>query len=237
MFGRVEALAEHLVHGHQEQHLEHRRQAARRRVDAPVLVELHLLFGDLGAVALVLDLDRLELRLEHLHPALGHDLRPEHGHQQQPDDDRQRDDRDADVAEQVVEERQAHEQDLEHGRERPREEAEGVGPFGCAGHRLGCGVMPGVGAGVGVWPGARLWGAGGRGRGRRRRVGAGRPALADGAARRRRWERPTDAAGVPGAGAPWGPRAALVAGGADGAAVAAWAPVTRRGRGRGARRR
>ena len=48
------------------------------------------------------------------------------GHQQQPDDDGQRDDRDADVVEQVVEERQAHEQDLEHRRERPREEAEGV---------------------------------------------------------------------------------------------------------------
>ena len=77
--GCGEALAEDLVHREQQEHLEHGRQAARGRVHAALLVELHLLFRDLGAVALVLGLDRLASRAGHLHPPLGHDLRRNRG--------------------------------------------------------------------------------------------------------------------------------------------------------------
>ena len=52
------------------------------------------------------------------------------GHQQQADEDRDQDDRDADVADQVVEQRQRHEDDLEDRREDPGEDAERVAALG-----------------------------------------------------------------------------------------------------------
>ena len=190
--GAFRPLAEDLVHRQQQDHLQHRRQAARGGVDAAVLVELHLLLGDLGPVALVLGLDGLQLRLQHLHAPLGHDLRPEDRDHQHADDDRQQDDGDADVAGDAVQERQADEDDLEDRGECPRQQAQRVGAVRLRRTQVGIGRGGGVGVRRGVRVGRRpgcAWVLGRRGawheRGRRRGVGrrrAGGASVATGAA-------------------------------------------------------
>ena len=123
-----EAVADHRVHRDEEEHREQGGQAAAGRVDAALLVELLGRRLLLHAVALVLALDLLDLRLEHLRPLRGDHLLPRERRHQQLDDDRQQDDRDGDVAaHQRVQQHQRDEQDLEDRREGPGQEVHGVG--------------------------------------------------------------------------------------------------------------
>ena len=96
----------------EDRELREERQARRGRVDVVLLVELHQLFVQLRAVALVLLLDRLHLRrvrLERLHRM---DLPDRERHEDDPREDGQRDDRprprQADRAVEEVEDRLHH---------------------------------------------------------------------------------------------------------------------------------
>ena len=77
-------------------------------------------------IALVPFSELLELRLEELHASLGDKLLPVEGHQENPDDDRQQDDRDADVAGHLVEACEQDEQRLEERREDERQEGDRI---------------------------------------------------------------------------------------------------------------
>ena len=148
-----QAVADDRVHRDEQHELEHEGQAARRRVDASILVQRHRGFADLRAIALVATLQLLDLRLQELHPALRHRLAAEQRDHRRPDDQRQDDDRDRDVAGERVEERQHDEQDLEHRREEPRGQADRVRARagGDQGRRAGdwvCRLAPGDVPGV-----------------------------------------------------------------------------------------
>ena len=95
----VRGADQRLVEGEQERQLQHHRQAAGGRVDAMLAVERLRLLGDLGAVALVLAVHLADEGRHPLHLLLRPDLPHEEGSQQGPDDDREDDDRQREVAE------------------------------------------------------------------------------------------------------------------------------------------
>ena len=94
------------VHREQEGQGEEHRQAASERVHSGLLVQLHLLFLLLLAVVLVFLLKLLQLRLERLHVLHALDLFDPQGEQEEPDRERQENDRDAVVRDDVVDPRQ-----------------------------------------------------------------------------------------------------------------------------------
>lgn len=76
---------QHVVQGEEERGLRQDRKARGERVGARLLVQLHHLFGLTLLVVLVALLDRLHLRLEHLHVAGRLDLLHEERDQADPD--------------------------------------------------------------------------------------------------------------------------------------------------------
>ena len=100
----------------EDRHLHQERQTTRERVDLVLLVELHHLFVELGAVVLVLRLELLDLRLRPLHG--DHRLRLLRGEreQHQHHHDGEQDDRDPEVRDDPVEERE----------DRPEEVVDGI---------------------------------------------------------------------------------------------------------------
>ncbi len=109
-------LAHHPEQREEHRHLDQEGKTTRQRVDLVLLVELHHLFVELGAVVLVLRLELLDLRLRplHRHHRLGLLGREREHHQHH--EDREQDDRDPEVRDDAVEERQ----------DRPEEVVDGV---------------------------------------------------------------------------------------------------------------
>ena len=128
-----------------------RRQAAGRRVHAALPVQPHLLLAILARlplyfawIALISGCSICIRRCDTI-------WRPEERDQQDADDERQQDDRDADVAGQAVEDRQAQEDRLEDRREGPGEEPDRVRARGTRRTEvLGQGLGFGGGTGVGI---------------------------------------------------------------------------------------
>jgi len=95
--------------------------------------------------------DGLQLGLHHLHASLRHDLGPEDRDHEDPDDDRQQDDGDTDVAGDAVEEHQADEDGLEDRREDPGQQCQWVGAIGLRRAQVRVfGSSDAAGSGVGV---------------------------------------------------------------------------------------
>ena len=90
------------VHRDQDRELQEEREATAQGVHPRLLVQLHRLFLDLGLVALELLLQLLDLRLDRLHRLHRLDLLHAEGEQDHLDHDGEDDDRQAVVADQVV---------------------------------------------------------------------------------------------------------------------------------------
>jgi hypothetical protein len=86
-------LPQGLVEGDEHRGLGQERQTPAERVDLVLLVELHQLFVELLAVALVLALDLLHLRRMRLERLHGVDLAHGQRHEEDADENRQRNDR------------------------------------------------------------------------------------------------------------------------------------------------
>jgi hypothetical protein len=145
-----QAVADDLVHHEQEGHLQEERETACQWADAALLHQF--LLGDtrLGGVTLEPALDLLDLGLEELHPALRRQLPAVERDDDDPDDQRQCDDRPTDGGghpdrgEQVVDGHQDDEHRLEDRGEEPPAGRSGWRP-GDAGWSGGAGVGDGRG--------------------------------------------------------------------------------------------
>ena len=110
---QVRRLDEGLIHREQERHLQQDRQAAHRGVVAALLVQLHLLLAQALLVAAVLRLELGHRRRKLLHRALVLDLDAEQRIEREPDRDRQQNDREAEVVDEVVEENEQRDQRMD----------------------------------------------------------------------------------------------------------------------------
>ena len=90
------------IHREEERQRQQHREAAAEGAHARLLVELHLLFLLLLPVVLVLLLDLLELRLKRLHVLHALDLLEAQGEEDRADRDRQDDDREPVVGDEVI---------------------------------------------------------------------------------------------------------------------------------------
>ena len=98
--------AQYVEERDEDRELHHQRQAPAERVHLVLLVELHHLFVELLAIALVLRLELLDLRLQSLHRQHGAGRLRGEREQDEHHGDRQQDDRHALVRDDGVEERQ-----------------------------------------------------------------------------------------------------------------------------------
>ena len=111
-------VAHHAEEREEHRHLHQEGQTTRERVDLVLLVELHHLFVELGAVVLVLRLELLDLRLRplHGHHRLGLLGRQREHHQHH--EDGEQDDGDPEVRDDPVEEREDRPEEVVDGIER-----------------------------------------------------------------------------------------------------------------------